>query len=127
MGLAVGDPKTGVVSPLKVVPYEGVEAAARRIADAATDYDAGCVVLGLPARADGSVGDAGRRSLRLCETLCGLGVETVLQNEFLSTNEARRRARDCGRASDKPVDDIAAQVLLEEYFAGLDRRSKAEC
>jgi len=117
IGLAVGDDSTGVVSPLEVVACDGVAAAAQLIADAALRIAAGCVVVGLPTRADGSTGSAARRSHLLAEHLRTLGIEVVLQSEFLSTNEARRRAREVGRSRSAWVDDLAAQVLLEEFLA----------
>ncbi len=117
IGLAVGDDSTGVVSPLEVVVYEGVAAAAQLIADAARRMAAGCVVVGLPTLADGSTGSAARRSHLLAEHLRTMGVEVVLQSEFLTTNEARRRAREAGRPRSGWVDDLAAQVLLEEFLA----------
>jgi putative Holliday junction resolvase len=117
IGFAVGDDATGVASPLEVVPYKGLEGTARMIAAVAEKSGAARVVLGLPTLEDGSRGPASRRSERLAEALAALGIEVVLQNEFLSTNEARRRARAAGRSPRQPVDDIAAQVLLEEHLA----------
>ena len=119
MGLAVGDESTGVVSPLEVVSYDGVAAAARHLMESAERLGAACVVLGLPALADGSVGPAAARTEALSEELRSLGVRVELQSEFLSTQEARHRARAAGRAPSRPVDDLAAQVILEEYLAGL--------
>jgi putative Holliday junction resolvase len=117
IGLAVGDDSTGVVSPLEVVACDGVATAAQLIADAALRIAAGCVVVGLPTRADGSTGSAARRSHLIADHLRTMGVEVVLQSEFLSTNEARRRAREAGRPRSGWVDDLAAQVLLEEFLA----------
>lgn len=117
MGLAVGDDTTGVASPLEVVPYEGVERGAQQIAAIALKVGAARVVLGLPTLEDGSRGPASRRTDRLAEALEALGFEVDLQSEFLSTDEARRRARAAGRPPREPVDDIAAQVVLEEHFA----------
>jgi len=117
MGLAVGDDTTGVTSPLEIVPYAGVDRAAQQIASLASKVGAARVVLGLPTLEDGSRGPASRRTDRLAEALEALGVEVALQSEFLSTDEGRRRARAAGRPSRQPVDDIAAQVLLEEYLA----------
>jgi len=117
MGLAVGDDTTGVTSPLEIVPYAGVDRAALQIANLAAKVGAARVVLGLPTLEDGSRGPASRRTDRLAEALEALGVEVALQNEFLSTDEARRRARAAGRPPRQPVDDIAAQVLLEEHLA----------
>ena len=116
MGLAVGDDRTGVVSPLEVVAYGGVAAAAQLIAETAVQIGAGRVVLGLPTLADGSTGPASRRSLQLADELRSLNVDVALQGEFLTTDEARRRARAAGRRKDQPVDDLAAQVLLEEFL-----------
>jgi putative Holliday junction resolvase len=120
IGLAVGDDSTGVVSPLEIVAYDGVAAAAQLIADAARRIAAGCVVVGLPTLADGSTGTAARRSHLLAEHLRTMGVEVQLQSEFLTTDEARRRAREAGRPRSGRVDDLAAQVLLEEFLATHD-------
>jgi putative transcription antitermination factor YqgF len=117
VGFAVGDDTTGVTSPLEIVPYEGVDRSAQQIAILATKVGAARVVLGLPTLEDGSRGPASRRTERLAEALEALGVDVVMQGEILSTNEARRRARAAGRPSRQPVDDIAAQVLLEEHLA----------
>ena len=119
MGLAVADGATGVASPLAVVAYDGVAAAARVIAAAALDNRAVLVVIGLPSSADGSESPAARRSRRLAEALGDLGLEVALQSEYLSTVEARARARHAGRRPGRPVDDLAAQVILEEFLERL--------
>lgn len=124
MGLAVGDDTTGVVSPLDVVAYHNVDSAARLIATTAGDTGASLVVLGLPTLADGRHGPACRRSEELAAALDRLGVAVEFQAEFLTTDEARRRARSAGRSARQPVDDIAAQVLLEEYLAARKRSAE---
>jgi len=126
MGLAVGDDTTGVTSPLEIVPYGGVERAAQQIALKASEIGATRVVLGLPTLEDGSHGPASRRTDRLAEALEALGVEVALQSEFLSTNEARRRASAAGRLPRQPVDDIAAQIILEEHLATRSAAPSAE-
>jgi putative transcription antitermination factor YqgF len=126
MGLAIGDDETGVASPLAVVPYKGVDHAARRISAVAEESGATCVVIGLPSGEDGSVGPAARRSELLSEAITKLGLKVVLQKEFLTTSEARRRAREIGRPPRRPVDDLAAQILLEEHLAELCRSKAVE-
>ena len=126
IGLAIGDDFSGVASPLGIEPYEGADQAARLISRLADDSNAARVVLGLPTLEDGSRAPGARRTERLAEALAKLGVEVVLQAEFLTTNEARRRARDSGRSPRQPVDDIAAQVLLEEYLATHRRPNTGE-
>lgn len=126
MGLAIGDDETGLVSPLAVVPAGGVENAARKILAVAEEIGATRVILGLPTGEDGSPGPAARRSELLAEAVAALGLEIVLQKEFLTTIEARRRARAVGRSPRRPVDDLAAQILLEEYLANFDRANAVE-
>lgn len=118
MGLAVGDDQTGFVSPLEVVASEGTAAVAELIVDTAARVGAGRVVIGVPTLADGSSGPAARRSELLAQMVRELGVEVALQSEYLTTNEARRRARSAGRPAGRPVDDLAAQIILEDYLAG---------
>jgi putative Holliday junction resolvase len=117
IGLAIGDDETGVASPLEIVAYGGVNAAAELIRAAAAEQAAGLVVIGLPTDADGQRTPACARSEALAAELRRLGALVALQPELLTTNEARRRARDLGLAARAPVDHLAAQVLLEEFLA----------
>lgn len=117
LGLALGDDLTGFATPLEIVSYQGAEDAARRIREAMDEHGAETVVIGLPTAADGSQTPACARSHAVARALAELGVEAELQTEYLSTNEARRRARSSNRRPGLPVDDLAAQVILEEYLA----------
>ena len=82
-------------------------------------------MIGLPTLEDGSAGPAARRSHALAEAVRELGIEVVFQGEFLTTDEAKRRARSIGRPPRAPVDDLAAQVILEEYLATKRRAAEA--
>ena len=126
MGLALGDDETGVVSPLEVVRCRGVAAGASIIADTLSRVGAARAVIGLPTLADGSTGPAARRSELLAEAARSLGVAVELQPEYLSTHEARQRAREVGRPPDRPVDDLAAQIILEDYLARRSRTAGAK-
>lgn len=117
LGLAVADDATNAVTPIEVVRYGGVAAAAKVIAAAAATHRATRVVVGLPTSADGAETPACRRSHALAAALVELGFEVDLQPEYLTTDEARRRAREAGVPHGRPVDHIAAQVILEEYLA----------
>lgn len=126
MGLALGDDRTGVVSPLEVVRCNGVAAGAKVIADAVHRVGASRAVIGLPTLADGSAGPAARRTELLADAARALGLEVDLQPEYLSTHEARARAREIGRPHNRPVDDLAAQIILEDYLAERSRTNRAE-
>jgi RNase H-fold protein (predicted Holliday junction resolvase) len=115
----VGDDHTGVVTPLAVFSYRGTAAAARSVRDAAIRHRVDRIVVGWPTRADGRATPACRRSEALLAELGRLGMEAVRQPEYLSSDEARRRARAARIPSSEPVDHLAAQVLLEEYLASL--------
>jgi putative Holliday junction resolvase len=119
LGLAVGDTTTGIATPLEVVFTRGLEDAAAKIAAVMANLDADRVIIGLPTDVDGRETPACRRSHALARALAQIGVLTMLQPEHLSTDEARRRARGLRRRPTLPVDDLAAQVILEEFFEGL--------
>lgn len=116
-GLAVGDDLSGVVTPLEVMTYRGRERAVRVIAEFLTRHAADIVVIGLPTNADGEETPACARSHALARALAEAGIDTALQAEFLSSNEARRRARIAGRKPGDPIDDLAACVILEDFLA----------
>ena len=118
MGIAVADDATGVVVPLVVVAYEGAARAAQTVIELAARHGAEIVVIGLPTSTDGERTAACVRSEKLSHEIDMLGIVTYLQPEVLSTHEARRRARDAGLAANRPVDHLAAQVILEEFLAG---------
>jgi putative transcription antitermination factor YqgF len=93
-----------------------VNHAARLIVEAADEFDAEMVVVGLPTSAAGTETPACARTHAIVDALTILGVAVALQSEYLTTDEARRRARESGRRIGQPVDDIAAQVILEEFL-----------
>ncbi len=119
VGLAVGDDATGVASPLRVVPCSGAREAAVIVVRTLAEASCEVAVIGLPTAVDGTLTPACARSHALARLLAADGVTVRLQPELLTTDEARRRARAAGRAPRQPVDDLAAQVLLEEYLAEL--------
>jgi putative Holliday junction resolvase len=118
LGLAVADDTTGLATPLEVIAYRGVDPAADEIAEAARSRSIRCVVVGLPTTADGDETPACRRSHALAGALQHRGLEVVLQPEHLSSSEARRRAREAGMNRRRPVDHLAAAVILEDFLAG---------
>jgi putative Holliday junction resolvase len=117
LGIAVGDDLSGLAIPVVVLSYEGVQRAAERIRDEAARLGASCVVVGCPVSATGEDTPACRRSDALIRQLESLGLRVERQSELLSTNEARRRARQAGLSGNRPVDHIAAQVLLEDFLS----------
>ncbi len=116
VGLAIGNDLTGTASPLEILAYGGVDDASRQIARIAAEQGAEILVLGLPTDVEGQETPACARSRALAAALETLGWTVKLQREYLSSNEARRRARELGLGRREPVDHLAAQVLLEEFL-----------
>jgi putative Holliday junction resolvase len=118
LGFAVGDTELGIATPLAVIRVTGSEQTVEAIVDQVARHQAELVVIGLPTSADGDETPACRRSRSLASALAERGLKTRLQPEHLSTDEARRRTRGLTDNRRRPVDDIAASVILEEFFAG---------
>ncbi len=121
VGLALGDDRIGVVSPLEIIPYNGVSPTADAIHSIAEDHEVDLIVIGLPLSEAGNETPACRRSRALAEALGALGADTGFQAEFLTSHAAAERAQEIHRAPDAPVDDLAAQIILEDFIAALRR------
>jgi len=121
VGFAVGDDATGVAVPRGVELWRGIDAEVDRVARLADELGIDVIVVGLPTDMDGADTPACRRSRALATALTAAGLRVVLQPEVLTTDEARRRARAVGRRPRVPVDDLAAQVILEEYLSITER------
>jgi putative Holliday junction resolvase len=86
------------------------------------------LLIGHPLNMDGSVGEAARRSEKLCEALKdelrrrSLEVEILLWDERLSSFEAKTRLRQRGvslRKGREALDSMAAEVLLQDYLGSI--------
>ena len=113
VGLAVS--RSGIVAePVGSFSYEDRDAVIDSIAREVSEYQATTVVVGLPYRRDGSLGEHGQAIRILVETLKerlpDIAVATV--DEALTSKEAERLG---GRLADH--DALAAVLILEQYLA----------
>jgi putative holliday junction resolvase len=108
IGVAVGEPELGTVHPLAGIrEFEGIPSLIE-------EWKPAALVVGRPTRADGSAHDMTRRAedfARRLERRFKLPVFRV--DERYSSVEAESRLRGAKR---KPVDSVAAQLLLEQYL-----------
>lgn len=78
------------------------------------------VLVGLPLNMDGSEGEITRRARKFGKRIHGrFGLALAFVDERLSTREAKQVARARGQNGsykDKPVDSIAARLLLESWW-----------
>lgn len=119
IGLAVSS--GGLALPLATLERSGDAQAIAAIAEVARREGVAGLVVGEPRRLDGTVGDAARRARALAERLAAAtGLPCRLVDESLTSRAAEERLRQAGidpRRHPERVDQVAAQILLEEALA----------
>ena len=129
VGLAISDASATLARPLTTLTVaneaDAVARVARAIAEASAEDDGlEIVVVGMPARLDGSASPQTARVAAFVEALKqATSVRIVTEDERLSSREAESRLavneRDWKKRKQK-LDAAAAAVILQDY---LDRRS----
>jgi putative Holliday junction resolvase len=117
IGVAVGEPALGTAHPLAAIAAPGFDSIARLIGE----WRPAALVVGLPVAEEGAHPLAKRveRFARQLEGRYRLPVARV--DERFSSVEAESRLRALrpwsGVKSRKPVDSVAAQLILEQFFS----------
>lgn len=119
IGVAIGQEVTGTARALtSFKAQDGTGLAKSR--KTAKEWQPDLVVVGLPLNMDGTEQPLTARARRFANRLHGrFGVQIALQDERLSTVEARANLFDSGgyRALDKgSVDAASAVIILESWF-----------
>jgi len=120
IGVAVSDPLLILASPLKTIERKDDASAVLEIKALLQQYDIAKLVIGLPYLLDGTVGEQARKVM---EFVAGIreqfAIETVLQDERLTSVTADRMLREAGKKRDrlkKTIDAAAATVILQSYL-----------
>jgi putative holliday junction resolvase len=118
-GVAISDPLGSFAIPFRTLPG-GRETLTPLVAAAQQEGIAG-VVLGLPKNMDGTLGPAAEKVQQFAEQLHASlpEIEIVLWDERMTTLEAQKRLHEAGkntRSSRKIIDQVAAQILLQNYL-----------
>lgn len=125
IGVAVSDPLGWTAQGVKTIQRVGLKKDIQEIKDIVDEYGVEKIVLGMPKNMNGTIGEAGERSISFGENLKNkLGLEVILQDERLSTVSAERSLieADVSRKKRKKViDTVAATYILQTY---LDKKSK---
>ena len=126
VGVAVSDPRGRVATPVKVLDASALRDP-RAVASLVEEYEAECVVIGLPLSLDGEEGPQAQRVRKIGARLAqGLRVEVEYADERMSSVQAKRALREGGlaeRAQRGRVDMLAAAIFLQGY---LDERRAIE-
>lgn len=115
-GLAVCDELRVTTRPLSVIERTSWKKLLSNIKETVAEFDAVAVVIGLPLESDGSESEMSAEARSMARKLSlSLGVPVYLQDERVTTFEARRRIWARG-GSAKHVDGEAAAVILGDFL-----------
>jgi putative Holliday junction resolvase len=121
IGTAVSDELGLTVRPVETIRKASGERDISRIAFLVENLDAKAVVIGLPLRMDGTVGDAATAATRFAEKLrTRLNVPIFMQDERLTSYEAEQMMSERGFSQSKRrarSDEFAAMIILQDYLA----------
>jgi len=121
IGTAISDELGLTVRPVETIRKASGERDISRITHLVEDLDAKAVVIGLPLRMDGAVGDAANAAMRFAEKLrARLAVPVFMQDERLTSYEAEQLMSERGFSRSKRrarSDEFAAMIILQDYLA----------
>lgn len=119
-GIAASDAAGSIASPVKVLPTGEVLGMARSFRLVIEDYEPDVLVVGLPTSLDGTENDHAAWVREVAAEIGrATGIETVFQDERLSSAEAKRIMREQGmdeRAMRGKLDMVAASLILQGYL-----------
>jgi putative Holliday junction resolvase len=122
IGVAISDELQLLAHPLETIPAD--DQATSRLAQIIREKKVEQVVVGIPRQMNGQIGPAATEALRFVEKLRAiLPCPVITWDERLTTVAAHRALRDAGKKTRDTrayVDQVAAQMILQEY---LDRRA----
>jgi putative Holliday junction resolvase len=117
MGLALSDRLGLTARPLATWERTNRRRDLARLRELCRQHAVGGIVVGWPLRLDGTPGEMAREAAGFAGRLrkhIGLPVELV--DERLSSWEATEQTHAAGNRSAKPVDELAAAVILRDYL-----------
>jgi putative Holliday junction resolvase len=125
VGLAVSDALSISITRLDALPRTNWKQLLRDVADLVRRFDAQTVVIGLPLRLNGSVGDSAVQARRMALKFAqSLAVPVYLQDERLSSVAAEENLRHEGYNRDQQsalVDSEAAVIILRDFLVSRER------
>ncbi|MCK0715104.1 Holliday junction resolvase RuvX [Chromohalobacter sarecensis] len=121
IGVAVGNEMLGSATALAPLPARNGIPDWQQIEALLEEWQPDLLVVGLPLNMDGTESDMSQRARKFGNRLHGrFGKPVEVFDERGSTRAAKRIARDAGHRGnyrDDGVDGIAAQLILQSFFA----------
>ncbi len=120
IGAAVGQTLTGTADELAPLKAKDGIPNWDEIAKLIANWQPDTILVGLPLNMDGSESELGTRARKFANRIHGrFGLAVEMMDERLSTFSAKGEAMQRGHRGnyrDKPVDSIAARLILESFF-----------
>lgn len=121
IGIAISDALGLSVRPLDTMRRSSDEKDVTRLKLIIDDLEAEAVVVGLPLRMDGAIGDAAAAAMRFAAKLrARVGVAVTTHDERLTSYEAEQMMSERGYSRAKRrarSDEFAAMIILRDYLA----------
>ena len=121
IGVAVSDALGITVRPVETIRRSSLNKDIARLQFLLDDLEVESVVVGLPLRMDGTVGDAAEKTLRFVEQLrAKITVPVVTQDERLTSFEAEQLMMEQGLNREqrrRRSDEVAATIILQDYLS----------
>ena len=119
-GIAVSDESESFAFPKTVITEYNTEKLIKKICSAATECNAGLIVVGYPKNMDGSAGSRAMECAAAAKNIAiKSGTETVLWDErctTVSAHTALNYTNTRGKKRKNVVDAVAAVIILEDYL-----------
>ena len=123
IGIAIGEHMLGIAHPLATIDTESNEERFNQIAKLIEEWQPSTLIVGLPSSMDGEAHEITKLSEKFARRLDGrFGLPVVMIDERLTSAEASMtlKAAGVGGRKQKPMlDQVAAQLILQSYFDGL--------
>lgn len=121
IGVAVGDREVGIAHPLETIAYRRDQDPLALIEVLVREWRPNLFVVGLPVSVDGSEHELAPLVRSFCAALSDrFGVATRLVDERYTSAEASEILNEAGvrgRRQKEYLDQVAAQTILEDFFA----------
>ena len=128
IGIAVSDSLGITVRALETIKRSSDARCIEQLRSLVRDLEVECVVVGLPLRMDGTIGDAATRTLQFADRLkATLDVPVTTQDERLTSYEAEQMMIERGMNRNERrarSDQFAAMIILQDYLSRTSLRAE---
>jgi putative Holliday junction resolvase len=120
IGVAVGSSVLGTTQPLAILRARDGQPNWNELTALCDEWQPDLILVGDPLNMDGSVSDFAQRARKFARRLEGrLNISVEMVDERLSSFDVKQQQREAGHRGDyreKPIDDLAAELILQDWL-----------